>query len=338
MSDAQPTDVAARFEISSLARVKAGVVDPDEPKFPLGGWIGTVIDIVEQRGERMCLVEWSDETLARAHPIYDFLAEREGLDSGEIWLDERDLEPSAGPAVPLDSPSEDFVRAVYDRDARLRAVLGLAEDEPFPLGDELDQLEKWHAWLAARMPLPFEALMYDEEEERVRDVTVLGLIRPEEDDDFSTGLWCDCREENRPLELPLSELEVKNDQAAEDLVAAYRYWHGHFCNVEDDDEDWFDDLSSRDVSFDDMDAEGSGLEDDIDRRAWLAAQALLRTLESGESVVPPGLFEEGLSPGVDDETAASAPLVHSSAKVGRNDPCPCGSGLKFKKCCLKRSQ
>jgi len=21
-------------------------------------------------------------------------------------------------------------------------------------------------------------------------------------------------------------------------------------------------------------------------------------------------------------------------KIGRNDPCPCGSGLKFKKCCL----
>lgn len=21
-------------------------------------------------------------------------------------------------------------------------------------------------------------------------------------------------------------------------------------------------------------------------------------------------------------------------KVGRNDPCPCGSGMKFKKCCL----
>jgi len=23
--------------------------------------------------------------------------------------------------------------------------------------------------------------------------------------------------------------------------------------------------------------------------------------------------------------------------VGRNDPCPCGSGKKFKKCCLKKS-
>ena len=26
-----------------------------------------------------------------------------------------------------------------------------------------------------------------------------------------------------------------------------------------------------------------------------------------------------------------------SVKVGRNDPCPCGSGMKFKKCCLNRS-
>jgi uncharacterized protein YecA (UPF0149 family) len=24
-------------------------------------------------------------------------------------------------------------------------------------------------------------------------------------------------------------------------------------------------------------------------------------------------------------------------KVGRNDPCPCGSGLKYKKCCGKYS-
>ncbi|RKJ69043.1 zinc chelation protein SecC, partial [Butyricicoccus sp. 1XD8-22] len=27
--------------------------------------------------------------------------------------------------------------------------------------------------------------------------------------------------------------------------------------------------------------------------------------------------------------------VISRGKVGRNDPCPCGSGLKFKKCCGK---
>ena len=27
-------------------------------------------------------------------------------------------------------------------------------------------------------------------------------------------------------------------------------------------------------------------------------------------------------------------FAHPTPKVGRNDPCPCGSGKKFKKCCL----
>ena len=28
-------------------------------------------------------------------------------------------------------------------------------------------------------------------------------------------------------------------------------------------------------------------------------------------------------------------VVHRADKVGRNDPCPCGSGKKFKKCCMQ---
>jgi preprotein translocase subunit SecA len=32
------------------------------------------------------------------------------------------------------------------------------------------------------------------------------------------------------------------------------------------------------------------------------------------------------------EAAPVQQVVRSSAKVGRNDPCPCGSGKKFKKC------
>lgn len=27
------------------------------------------------------------------------------------------------------------------------------------------------------------------------------------------------------------------------------------------------------------------------------------------------------------------PYRHASGKIGRNDPCPCGSGRKYKKCC-----
>jgi len=32
--------------------------------------------------------------------------------------------------------------------------------------------------------------------------------------------------------------------------------------------------------------------------------------------------------------APARPAVRAGAKVGRNDPCPCGSGRKYKKCCL----
>jgi len=36
----------------------------------------------------------------------------------------------------------------------------------------------------------------------------------------------------------------------------------------------------------------------------------------------------------DFEKARNPPLPKQSEKFGRNYPCPCGSGKKFKKCCL----
>ena len=35
-----------------------------------------------------------------------------------------------------------------------------------------------------------------------------------------------------------------------------------------------------------------------------------------------------------DGSVKGETVRHSLAKVGRNDPCPCGSGRKFKKCCI----
>ena len=32
------------------------------------------------------------------------------------------------------------------------------------------------------------------------------------------------------------------------------------------------------------------------------------------------------------------PVVRPADKIGRNDPCPCGSGRKYKKCCQKLGQ
>ncbi|MDE6432608.1 MAG: preprotein translocase subunit SecA [Lachnospiraceae bacterium] len=38
-----------------------------------------------------------------------------------------------------------------------------------------------------------------------------------------------------------------------------------------------------------------------------------------------------------DDTSVKAPIKRKSAKIGRNDPCPCGSGLKYKQCCGKNA-
>ena len=35
----------------------------------------------------------------------------------------------------------------------------------------------------------------------------------------------------------------------------------------------------------------------------------------------------------DFEKAENPPTPIQSDKIGRNDPCPCGSGKKYKKCC-----
>jgi len=37
-----------------------------------------------------------------------------------------------------------------------------------------------------------------------------------------------------------------------------------------------------------------------------------------------------------DNTAAKTPTKRKDEKVGRNDPCPCGSGKKYKVCCVNK--
>jgi hypothetical protein len=49
------------------------------------------------------------------------------------------------------------------------------------------------------------------------------------------------------------------------------------------------------------------------------------------SSIPPAGKSKGVSTAVEPIWKTATPAF---AKVGRNDPCPCGSGKKFKKCCL----
>jgi len=38
----------------------------------------------------------------------------------------------------------------------------------------------------------------------------------------------------------------------------------------------------------------------------------------------------------DPEAITSSTVTRTGERVGRNDPCPCGSGRKFKQCCMRK--
>ena len=40
--------------------------------------------------------------------------------------------------------------------------------------------------------------------------------------------------------------------------------------------------------------------------------------------------------GEDQKYYKQVPYQRAKPKTGRNELCPCGSGIKFKKCCLRR--
>jgi len=75
------------------------------------------------------------------------------------------------------------------------------------------------------------------------------------------------------------------------------------------------------VDFMNVESEPIELADDIEDRLDEAAEAIPRSI-----VLLRKIAEIRASRG-----QPAQPIRHS--KMGRNDPCPCGSGLKFKRCC-----
>ena len=69
-----------------------------------------------------------------------------------------------------------------------------------------------------------------------------------------------------------------------------------------------------------------------DEEGAIVGKALDDRLEAHDQ--PPVFHgEEGREAEDEDHAPAPPPAEAKAAKVGRNDPCPCGSGKKYKKCC-----
>ena len=68
--------------------------------------------------------------------------------------------------------------------------------------------------------------------------------------------------------------------------------------------------------------------------AFLAEMEAEGRIAGGRSM---GLYVGALSAAFADASSVKPrPFVSPTTKIGRNDPCPCGSGRKYKKCCQGR--
>jgi preprotein translocase subunit SecA len=80
------------------------------------------------------------------------------------------------------------------------------------------------------------------------------------------------------------------------------------------------------------------VEDDALRSTWKETAAIHAEAASA-TLAPPAESRSapGGPPDQRGETGPVEPIRNLGQKVGRNDPCPCGSGRKFKNCCGKSS-
>ncbi len=230
-----------RFQVGDKVRVKYGVIDPDFPDMPLGGWTGTVTEISKHEDQTNCVFELDERTLTSIHPIYKQRCEIDGLDYGFMGLSQEEIEPDDGKAVPIEQPTAIVPRPLSpnDQDDRVRMALGLTHDDPLP-DVSLETLMTYYRYLAANLKFPFDAY-YGEEEvgpfsHKRATMALSGLLDPmreglgEED-----GLLCKGRGRGHEIEVPLAEIEVGKKNPNFKLISDYAYWfHNWPCSDEGD--------------------------------------------------------------------------------------------------------
>jgi hypothetical protein len=139
-------------------REKRGVNDPDLPDLPLGGWSGTVTEIIEHEGQINCDFEWDVRTLASIHPIHRQRCEVDGLDSRFMSLSQEEIEPDDGTSVPIEQPTRIVPRplSLDDQEDRVRNVFGLTHDDLLPEVNRKN-LFTYYRYLRAHLTLPLRA-------------------------------------------------------------------------------------------------------------------------------------------------------------------------------------
>lgn len=160
------------------------------------------------------------------------------------------------------------------------------------------------------------------------DIGLNGALYPghlEEDPESVVSDWC--RGYRKGLELWPSIGKDDYDFLMESLYPIDRYWD----EKEDEDGDDLDELDEMDEWIEDEDEDDwdelEDLADEFDDDLYLAeSEEILEEISAAAR-----LIYDHFSQIREDH---HQPKVRTQPKVSRNAPCPCGSGKKYKKCCL----
>jgi hypothetical protein len=145
-----------------------------------------------------------------------------------------------------------------------------------------------------------------------------------------------------PMQMSFHDFEEDMDAALKDRDAAPKEWVP-FRDTLEELRDWYD--TGEDYSsLDDREKAFSSVVDVVLHRLSDEERATLNAMSAAERLA----FLAQLKQAFDDCTTdsyepvadhhrADKPAVNPHRAVGRNDPCPCGSGRKFKKCCLAQA-
>jgi hypothetical protein len=221
------------FKVGEKVRAKPGVKDPDFPAMPLGGWSGTITEIIEHEGQINCVFKLDGRTLASLHPIFKRRSENEGLDYRFMGLGQEDIELDDGVPVPIEQPTAIVPRplALDDQDDRVRMAFGLTHDDLLPEVNEENQ-HTYYRYLLAHLTFPFRAQYRPGRRQSsgkpVR-LTVTGLYdldRYEVEDRY--GLIGVGKEPGGPVEFPLIEIEGIEDETSRRLIEDYACWLANY--------------------------------------------------------------------------------------------------------------
>ena len=86
----------------------------------------------------------------------------------------------------------------------------------------LEEWIEWHRRLETALDLPCPGFITNGETEMF--VLVHQVYGPSEVEPTPAGLICDVRQENRPMLLPLAEVDVDPDHPGASLLGEYRGW------------------------------------------------------------------------------------------------------------------